>query len=138
VELTPAQTSESLVKTNRMIAAGLLAIYLVACSSYHTIADPATALQPSPKPIHSVRVTLHDGKKFVLKDAMVYGDSLRGFTLNGRAQSVALADLAKVEAPKTNVAATVGVIAGATVLLGAVVGAVALAGYSSSSCSISE
>jgi len=111
----------------------LLATCVVACSSYHTIADPATSLQPSPA--HSVRVTRQDGSRFMLEAAFVSGDSLRGHTLNGRTVALALTEVAAVERSKTNVVATVAVAAGATALFGAVS---FIATFNSANWSVSE
>ena len=99
------------------LATLLLASCVVGCSSYHTIADPATALSPSRTPAHSVRVTRRDGQRFTLEDPVVDGDSLRGRNLNGRAMTLALADVAAVEVSKTNVVATAAVAAGSVAML---------------------
>lgn len=105
------------MRQDRRSVVVLLATCLVACSSYHTIADPAHELQPSPKSSRSVRVTQRDGKRLALQSASVQGDSLRGLTLNGQAMAIALTDVATVEAPRTKVGATVVVVTGATILL---------------------
>jgi len=105
------------VRFHPRLATWLVGTCVVGCSSYHTIADPATALQPSRAPAHSVRVTKQDGQRFTLEDPVVDGDSLRGRSLNGRVTTLALADVAMVEVSKTNVVATVAVAAGSVAML---------------------
>jgi len=120
----------------RFAAAIVLAAYIPACTGYTTIADPSTALQPSPKPIEKARITLINGEQFEMATPVVSGDSLRGIPPGGPARSIALADVAKVEVQKADAAKTAGLVAGVLLLGGLIAGAVALSSYSSSSCSL--
>ena len=126
------------MRRHRWPAAALLATWVAACSSQYLIADPATALQPSPSPIRSVRVTQRGGQQLTLQDPVADGDSLRGRTLNGRTVALAFADLERVESSRTNVVATVAVVTAATVLLGYTIWTVALQGSSSWGWTASE
>jgi hypothetical protein len=111
----------------RFVAAILLAAYIPACTGYTTLADPAASLSASPKPIGQVRITLKNGKRFELAAPLVAGDSLRGTPAGGPPMSFALADVAKVEAQKTDAARTAGLVVGVVLLGGVIAGAIALA-----------
>jgi len=86
----------------RFAAAIVLAACIPACTSYQVVADPAAALQPSTKPVESVRVTLKSGKRFDLYSPRVDGDSLRGMFVGGAPQAYAMASVAKVEVEKSS------------------------------------
>jgi len=97
---------------------------LPACSSYQPLADPAAALQPTPRPADKARVTLRTGTQFVLKAPRVVGDSIRGATETGQRRAVALSEVSYVEAPRRNGLATffftllvVGLAVGAGLLI---------------------
>lgn len=114
----------------------MLAAYALACTGYKTMADPAAQLQASPKQVGTVRVSLKDGERFELQSPKLYGDSLRGFALDGRPRSVAMDDVSKMEAAKVSAAKTAALVAGIVIVGGIVLGALAAASYSSSSCSL--
>jgi len=81
----------------RLTATILVAAFLPACSSYRLVADPAQALQASPKPARSARITYRSGEQVVLNSPWVDGDSLRGGAPQGQTHAVALADVSFVE-----------------------------------------
>lgn len=120
----------------RLVATVLLAAYAIACTGYQTVTDPAAQLQAAPKQVGKLRVSLKDGERFELSKPQVYGDTLRGFTLAGKAKSVAMDDVAKLETAKVSAIKTVALVAGIAVVGGLVVGALAAASASSGSCSL--
>jgi len=84
------------MRASRVFAAILL-LWMPACTSYQTLADPVAGLQPSPKPVKKVRVTLQGGEQFELDWPDLAGDSLRGVVRKGSIRSVVLADVTTVE-----------------------------------------
>jgi hypothetical protein len=100
------------MRPTRLLATILLASYLPACTSYTLIADPASGLQVSPKPVTAARVTLRSGERIVLKAPWVDGDSLRGASTAGTPRSVALADVGFVEAGRSDGVKTAGLVVG--------------------------
>lgn len=121
----------------RLVATLLLTAYALACTGYHTMADPAAQLQASPKQVGKVRVSLKGGERFELKSPTLHGDSLRGFALGGQPRSVAMDDVTKLEVANVSAAKTAALLAGVVVVGGVVLGALAAASYSASSCDLS-
>jgi hypothetical protein len=84
----------------------LIGVSVAACTGYQTLADPAADLQASPSPVTRARVTLRSGERLELNSPCVSGDSLMGFSVDGGPRHVALADVTKVQVPKTGKSGT--------------------------------
>jgi hypothetical protein len=100
------------MRFTRLVAALLLAAYLPACTSYRALADPASGLQASLKPIEEARITLETGERFTLRFPQITDDSLRGSLDEGAARSVALTTVSEVEVRKHSAAKTVALVFG--------------------------
>ena len=112
------------MRTIRRTAALLLVVGVQACTSYHLVADPATALQASPSPVKSARITCRSGGQVVLNSPWVDGDSLRGGAPAGHVHAVSLADASLVEVRTADDTKTFLLVLGSLV---AVMGAVFVA-----------
>jgi hypothetical protein len=94
--------------------------------------------QPTPEPSSRerlpdpVRVTRSDAGTVLLFDAALAGDSIVGFTGGGSASgqrvAVAMSDVRRLEARKTNAAGTAGLVAAAALALGVVIFALGSSG----------
>jgi hypothetical protein len=117
------------MRHTRLAAAILLLAYVPACTSYQVMTDPSTGLLAPVKPVEEVRITLRTGERFELNSPLVYGDSLKGFQIEGSARSVAMGDMTEVEVRKPSAGKTVGLVLGIAVAAGLVAGGIAMANY---------
>jgi hypothetical protein len=85
--------------------------------------EPPVAQAVAEEEPGTVRVTLADSSRIVLKEPHIMGDSLIAFEDGKEPQTVALPleDLRQVEEQRTNVPATVGLVFGIAVVTSAVV-----------------
>lgn len=105
---------------SRIIAGVLLPIYLTGCMTWKTqeVSPQQVIAERQPG---KMRVTLTNGRQFVLSHPGVSGDTLSGRAA-GDSVSIALADVARTEVPKisavwTAVGLTLGLVAVAGVAL---------------------
>ena len=111
----------------RIIATLLLVVYLPACTSYQTLADPVAGLQPSPKPVQKARVTIDTGKRFEIMSPRLSADSIQGSLRDGSAVSVPMKAVQEVEVREPNGTKTFLLTIGVILALGgAAIGIAAL------------
>jgi hypothetical protein len=104
--------------SGRILAGLLLLAFLPACTSYRTVADPAVALQASPKPIKKARVTIDTGKRFELRSPHISGDSIQGSLRDGSEVSVPMSTVQEVEVRQPSDTKTYFLVIGIILALG--------------------
>lgn len=109
----------------RLIVAIIMTSYLAACTAWRV-------QEAAPQKAAALRITLADGRRLLLRDPQVIGDSLVGFALQGQVSrpsgrvrvAFLAADLQRIEGRKLDGSRT----ALALISLGAVIGLVVAVG----------
>ena len=101
----------------RVVLPLTLLAFLSACHKWVPL-EPPVAQAIAERDPGTVRVTLADSSRIVLKEPHIMGDSLIAFEDGKEPQTVALPleDLRQVEEQRTNVLATVGLVTGIAVV----------------------
>lgn len=98
------------MRWTRWTAAILLLTYLPGCATYAVVADPGATLLASAPTGETFRVTLRTGEQFEVRSPRVEGDSLRGLTRQDSTRSVAMTEVAAVEAKGVSTPRTLGLL----------------------------
>src|SRR2546425_2716854 len=105
----------------RPIAAIIMTSYFAACASWRV-------QEAAPQKAAELRITLADGKRLLLRDPQVRGDSLVGFAVQGQGSpservrvAFLAADLQRIEARKLDAGKSALALIGLGVLIGLVV-----------------